>query len=229
MRKYFLYALGEVVLIVIGILIALNINNWNEKQKIKKVSSVYLNSLHMEFRSNLKLLERSILEAQNLSAGIDNMRVFFEPQVLDTLSTEAIGMALNQLTSKPVYRPGNGVLVEIISSGNLKSLENEKLKQNLAGFEKKVELLQVQEEEVASLRNELSIYIRKEANLETLIYPGQQNYNDDINKTLFKSMYFLNTLIFYQLVQKSTIDSYYLPLKKEIEEIVDLIEKEMND
>jgi hypothetical protein len=31
--KYFKYAIGEIVLVVIGILIALSINNWNENQK----------------------------------------------------------------------------------------------------------------------------------------------------------------------------------------------------
>ncbi len=31
--KYFKYAIGEIVLVVIGILIALQINNWNEARK----------------------------------------------------------------------------------------------------------------------------------------------------------------------------------------------------
>ena len=36
MGKYFKYAIGEILLVVIGILIALQINNWNEKAKQKK-------------------------------------------------------------------------------------------------------------------------------------------------------------------------------------------------
>ena len=35
--KYFKYAIGEIVLVVIGILIALQINNWNEQRKINKI------------------------------------------------------------------------------------------------------------------------------------------------------------------------------------------------
>ena len=35
--KYFKYAIGEILLVVIGILIALSINNWNENQQHKKL------------------------------------------------------------------------------------------------------------------------------------------------------------------------------------------------
>ncbi len=33
--KYFKYAIGEIILVVIGILIALQINNWNENRRVK--------------------------------------------------------------------------------------------------------------------------------------------------------------------------------------------------
>ena len=40
--KYFKYAIGEIILVVIGILIALQINNWNEKRgQENKIKSVY--------------------------------------------------------------------------------------------------------------------------------------------------------------------------------------------
>ena len=43
--KYFLYATGKIVLVVIGILLALQINNWNENQKKEKLKNSYINSL----------------------------------------------------------------------------------------------------------------------------------------------------------------------------------------
>ena len=40
--KYFKYVIGEIVLVVIGILIALSISNWNEKRKInEEIKSVF--------------------------------------------------------------------------------------------------------------------------------------------------------------------------------------------
>jgi len=43
--KYFKYAIGEILLVVIGILIALQINNWNEQSKAKKSAEIQLLSL----------------------------------------------------------------------------------------------------------------------------------------------------------------------------------------
>ncbi len=43
--KYARYAIGEILLVVIGILIALQINNWNNRQNDRQVELKYLNGL----------------------------------------------------------------------------------------------------------------------------------------------------------------------------------------
>ncbi|MCK0178015.1 DUF6090 family protein [Flavobacteriaceae bacterium S0862] len=43
--KYFKYAIGEILLVVIGILIALQINNWNENQKDRIIEKEMLTEL----------------------------------------------------------------------------------------------------------------------------------------------------------------------------------------
>ena len=43
--KYLLYAIGEIVLVVIGILIALSINNWNNNNKDRKLEKLYISGL----------------------------------------------------------------------------------------------------------------------------------------------------------------------------------------
>ena len=51
--KYLKYAIGEIVLVVIGILIALSINNWNEERKIKQKETIVLNELLTSINSDL--------------------------------------------------------------------------------------------------------------------------------------------------------------------------------
>ena len=56
--KYFKYAIGEIVLVVIGILIALQVNNWHEHQKIITNEQEVLKSLEKEIVKNTKQLEK---------------------------------------------------------------------------------------------------------------------------------------------------------------------------
>ena len=57
MRQYFKYALGEIILVVAGILIALQINNWNEERKLKDIERSYLESFAEDIRADIESLE----------------------------------------------------------------------------------------------------------------------------------------------------------------------------
>lgn len=56
MRKYFKYALGEILLVVIGILIALQINNWSEERKLNKERTQLLKSIKADLESDVKMI-----------------------------------------------------------------------------------------------------------------------------------------------------------------------------
>jgi hypothetical protein len=55
--KYLIYAIGEIILVVIGILIALQINNWNEKQKLNTQQQILLKSIKQDLLSDSKYLK----------------------------------------------------------------------------------------------------------------------------------------------------------------------------
>ena len=58
--RYLKYAVGEIILVVIGILIALQINNWTESRKSQEIKIRYLKELRSEFAQNLALVNESI-------------------------------------------------------------------------------------------------------------------------------------------------------------------------
>ena len=60
--KYLRYAVGEVVLVVIGILIALQINNWNENRKENIVEQTLLKQLLKDFESNDTIIRNGLSE-----------------------------------------------------------------------------------------------------------------------------------------------------------------------
>ncbi len=63
--KYLLYAIGEIVLVVIGILIALQINNWNEERKVNIQELVLLKELKLSLESNTTILNNRIRNSQD--------------------------------------------------------------------------------------------------------------------------------------------------------------------
>ena len=72
--KYFQYAIGEIVLVVIGILIALQVNNWNEQRKIEARKEFYMESLVMDLEGDLKLLNERIEAAEKDTTHLGRLR-----------------------------------------------------------------------------------------------------------------------------------------------------------
>ena len=64
--KYMLYAIGEIILVVIGILIALQINNWNEGRKDRAKEQELLAQLRSEYQSNLDQLNQKKLHKHQI-------------------------------------------------------------------------------------------------------------------------------------------------------------------
>ena len=71
--KYLLYAIGEIVLVVIGILIALQINNWNEERKQRVEEINILKGLKKDFQSDIKDFQIGTGEYNTISTSIDHI------------------------------------------------------------------------------------------------------------------------------------------------------------
>ena len=69
--KYLLYGIGEIVLVVIGILIALQINNWNENRKKMKLKASYEISLMNDLSLDTLMLGRLIDENYKILTSLE--------------------------------------------------------------------------------------------------------------------------------------------------------------
>ena len=71
--KYLKYAIGEIILVVIGILIAVSINNWNEARKDKIKEQKVLKTLRSDFKSNIIQLQDNIDETEIMISDISQL------------------------------------------------------------------------------------------------------------------------------------------------------------
>jgi aryl carrier-like protein len=71
--KYLLYAVGEIILVVIGILIALSINNWNEGRKNDLKESLLIKNVIEDLRLDSEHISQSLTELDNQVHVVDDL------------------------------------------------------------------------------------------------------------------------------------------------------------
>ena len=70
-RRYILYAIGEIALVVFGILIALQINNWNEEVKLKELEIATLKNFETSLRSDMVSLDQNYAFTMRSKSSIE--------------------------------------------------------------------------------------------------------------------------------------------------------------
>ena len=133
--KYMLYAIGEIVLVVFGILIALQINNWNEEQKIEKEEIGILNNLLenlylVKEQSNSEILEENQLKESLLIAlgKNSNKNKFSINSISDSLFYDIIW---NANPSVPILNSYS----DIKNTGKLSIIKNRSIRENFTNLE----------------------------------------------------------------------------------------------
>ena len=81
--KYWRYALGEILLVVIGILIALQINNWNEDKKARATELYVLQEILNNLNEDAVILDDIILHRTQTKLAIANMQNYLNHQTID--------------------------------------------------------------------------------------------------------------------------------------------------
>lgn len=229
--KYLFYAIGEIVLVVIGILIALQIDNWNDENQKSKTETVYLESLKDEFAYNLSVLEQTMKENSKLIQDIDILTNVFDKHVLDSISEKQVAFLLNPLGKEVIYYPASGVLTDIVSSGNLKLIKNDTLRQKLASFNNVLNRIKDQEKVASGLRDNLMQIASRNGSFPLMFHyleggtPDQTNIKS--NKLLFTVPEFENNLELYKRISETTNSFFYSQLKENIEEIIQTITEEL--
>jgi hypothetical protein len=128
--KYLKYAIGEIVLVVIGILIALQINNWNERIKTQEKVDLFLTSLKSDLINDLSAISDIIkIQEQRLKALEESIALGNNPQlkeILENNQTDGISIGRNW-----TFYPVAGAYKAASGTGLIESLQNDNLKKDI--------------------------------------------------------------------------------------------------
>lgn len=140
--RYIRYAFGEIVLVVLGILIALSINDWNETQKNTNIEHNYLVAMLEDYEDNLIRSNEVISQIEStLPVLIDLLE---ESALAETTwPIDSLNTAFSLIGSMPFYSSIDRVYDNLTGSGDLKLITDEKLKTLLSGYYQKLEVLYI--------------------------------------------------------------------------------------
>ena len=133
-RRYLGYAVGELVLVVFGILIALQINNWHEERNEQRQIAEYAHALIKDLERDLDMAQIISIEIDILMNKIDALAAYIEDRPFDELRN----IDLFYLMRAPFYRPyawNRTALEQIKSSGSLRQMRNRQLAEKISAYE----------------------------------------------------------------------------------------------
>jgi hypothetical protein len=133
---YLLYAIGEITLVVIGILIALQINNWNEERVEHRQATGILHNINTEFEANKVSIESAIKRAKDFKdACIGVLRQ--TGAHFDNLSKgESDSLIFSGLSNFVTVELTDAVLEDLVSTGRIQLIRNDTLQRLLHEWEK---------------------------------------------------------------------------------------------
>lgn len=236
LRSYFLYAIGEIILVVIGILIALTINNSQQDKILEKKEQTYLKGLRSEFEvSKQKLVKLIEINKRNYLGAKQILEFTINPEVVPT--EEQFSNLLYQSFSFDIaFNPNNSLLNEMINSGSLKDISNPQLRIYLTNWISTLDDISGQEQDLANEREKvLDMFRRNENSIRTIFEYANANQqvsfakseNTVSNLNLLRSVAFENNMFMFYLTSYSTQESHYNPLMESLNAILKLLEAEI--
>lgn len=145
-RKYLAYAVGEILLVMIGILLALQVSNWNEQRQTIKLERSILSSLKSEFYANRLLIKECLDEIIEVRAYADSIRLHLSPNP-PTVSIQKVNDWFGEIGATNRCALSIDVLDDIRSSGKLNILSNEEIRRNIGKWSSFLKELENEEED----------------------------------------------------------------------------------
>jgi len=224
--KYTRYAIGEIILVVIGILIALQINNWNQERQFQNEEKIILKNIHTEFLENRNILNLGLEEnIQGCKASIALLNLVGQNREL--IQQQNLDSLMYVMLETGSFRPSENTISDLLQSGKLQLLKNEKLKNLLYKWTRNLKKTDVSFNRAElKIDNELVPYLSKYYSMKDIDMYGTLQWK---NKTLLK----IDKLYIFEDIQfENILDDYLFRVKsagnnlKELLVIIDDIIKE---
>ncbi|MFZ1702740.1 MAG: DUF6090 family protein [Saprospiraceae bacterium] len=220
--KYLKYAIGEIVLVVLGILIALQINNWNNNNQLQKLEKKYLNEIKNNLISDLPDLQFNIdfNETRLQSYEIVLKYVLKEIGEHDSLNFHFGNLFFTTRTL------ANTSGIENLKSKGLEIISNDSLRQNIT-FLYSFSYHNISDFELQDDHPFQYNLFMPEVNKAFRIHTIWKKAEPIDKQNIFNNDQFKNVLTTNIFIRKYMLKNYKA-LKKDVENCISQIDRELN-
>ena len=212
-QRYFKYAFGEIVLVVIGILIALQINTWNENRKAANEETTILRALEADFKvSKARIVEtmksqKRVLDYSKILIEIHEEQNEKEFEYFD-IHLDSLDHLIGYGTSWYRTEPVTGAYNALISAGKVDLIKNEELRNILAQFSADLESgFEDQDNTMKYLQHLVTIHSKFTLKISSKKFRDVLNLSPRKKDTLKVSKkFFSNNSYFSILFEKSILE-----------------------
>jgi hypothetical protein len=237
--KYGLYGLGELLLIVMGILIALYVDNWNDNRLEREREQFYLTELRAEFEGSRIKLENLMAANRGTYKKAGEIADVMASANKELSELEFSGLLFHSFSDEMTYNPNNSVLQEMLNAGRLEYLSDPGLRTHLTIWSSRLEQIRQQEQSLREQRAQvLELTLREGGDIRVIlentgILTGEMGLKageaNSSNLDLLKSRNLENHLLIFILTAQLTEKNHYAPLLEEIEIILSRIDRSLSD
>tara|TARA_R110002124_G_scaffold17532_3_gene73177 strand:+ start:29442 stop:30233 length:792 start_codon:yes stop_codon:yes gene_type:complete len=243
--KYILYAFGEIILVVIGILIALQINNWNETRMERSNEQKILKQLHKEYTQNLKQLDEKISMRIKMTQASNALLNYIDnPKEIED---DSLLYCLFRLSQDPTFDPLEN---DIIATGKLRLITNDSISEMLSNWTSDIQQVQEIEDNWQLFRNDYYYPVLINENLirnvgayvlnsgyspdhaldknDTISFFIRKN-NVDLSSVIIKNATEIQGVASTCIIYNSIINVQAYALRKRIVRLLNLINRELKD
>jgi hypothetical protein len=170
LTTYLLYAIGEIILVVVGILIAVSIDDWNESNKQQSIENDFLKALHTEFEANLQDLKRRQNQTDTSIIGMSNLLQLMSKTIDNTFTTTEMDSLLLAAMNEVNWNPSESTLQRL---GVLQQEKNAKLLSLLYNWSSTMDMILAAQTKSTNTNNEIIDYIKQHGSLRNLDATGR--------------------------------------------------------
>jgi len=222
--KYLLYAIGEIILVVIGILIALQFSNWNENIKNISKEKHYLENFKKDLVSNKAEINFNIERGVIIYNRLDTL-VQLKKNESEKINLKNMSVNLLYATAFNVYNSKEGTINDVIGSGNLNIIQNDSIRLAISSWENDLRGIRGQEAIDNRTGKTYADYLKENVSVYKVL-------NDDLTITHEEKIKLLNDIEFLNCVserryQKEVLIDLYRKELKRLEKLIALIDLEL--